>query len=517
MTSSGANTWSVPLELNNLQSQIQTKLNGKVDNPMTSNLLASGFSVLGDGGGEVGNGNYVIGGSKLFNVIQTDLTELFTVDANANTTVGGTAIVTSLNVGNVTSTSANGSVINVFDIDGSVSLSSGFQQFLYNADSRAIQISANSSDPFITLTNASNSQTTTVQSGSIQVSDLPLIKTTTITPISVTSDTFIGAVTGSASNLTVTDDNSNATFYPVFSDGTGTGRTISADRTTGPLEYNPSSGLLTTNSLSLGTTTTASSGTTIVLTVNSTPYRIITGSTAQTIQLPDATTLKTGIIYYFNNNSSANITVQNNGAVTLYTVIPGAISECILRSIATANGTWDFHSLAPSNVQFGTNNLNFIGSSTATIQHTGAGTLQIGAFTSTGAINLNTNNISGGGTITANAFVGTPLRLASGTIQTVAGGGTTTLTTAQLYRIVFCTGAVALTLILPSTGLNSGDYYHIISGQTLNNVTIYQTSAVAGNLIKVLTPTASSNLASSGCTVIWNATAGQWMTIAGNS
>jgi hypothetical protein len=517
MTSSGANTWSIPLELNNLQSQIQTKLNGKVDNPMTSNLLAAGFTVLNDGGGDSANPNYVIGGSKLFNVVQTDLTELFTVDANANTIVGGTAIVTTLNVGNGVNTSANGSVLNIVDIDGNVSLSSGFQQFTYNADSRAVSISASSSDPFMTLTNASNSQTTTIQSGSIQVTDIPLIKTTTITPISVTSDTFIGAFSGSASNLDVTDTSTNSTFYPVFSDGTGTGKTIYADRTTGPLEYNPSSGLLTTNSLSLGTTTTTSSGTTIVLTVNSTPYRIITGSTAQTIQLPDATTLKTGIIYYFNNNSSANITVQNNGAVTLYTVIPGAISECILRSGATVNGTWDFHSMTPNNVQFGTNNLNFTGASNTTIQHTGAGTLQIGAFTSTGAINLNTNNITGGGSITAVSFTGTPTRLASGIIQTIAGGGTTTLTTAQLYRIVFCTGAIALTLILPSTGLNSGDYYHIVSGQTLNNVTIYQTSAIAANLIKVLTPTASSNLASSGCTLIWNATAAQWMTIAGNS
>ena len=343
MTSSGANTWSVPLELNNLQSQIHTSLAGKVDNPMTSNLLAAQFTVLNDGGGDSANPNYVIGGSKLFHVVQTDLTELFTVDANANTTVGGTAIVTTLNVGNSVTTSANGSVLSILDIDGSMSMSSGVQNFLYNADSRAINISASSSDPFILLTNASNSQTTTVQSGSIQVSDIPLIKTTTITPISVTSDTFIGSFSGSASNLTVTDTSTNSTFYPVFSDGTGTGRTIYADRTTGPLEYNPSSGLLTTNTLSLGTTTTTSSGTTIVLTVNSTPYRIITGSTAQTIQLPDATTLKTGIIYYFNNNSSANITVQNNGAVTLYTVLPGAISECILRSGATANGTWDFN------------------------------------------------------------------------------------------------------------------------------------------------------------------------------
>jgi hypothetical protein len=59
---------------------------------------------------------------------------------------------------------------------------------------------------------------------------------------SITATTFIGALTGAASQVEVTDNNTSATFYPVFTSATGTGQTLNADATTGPFSVNPNTG-----------------------------------------------------------------------------------------------------------------------------------------------------------------------------------------------------------------------------------------------------------------------------------
>ena len=95
MTSAGANTWSVPLELNNLESLIYSNPSGAVlsisagnpnvtitgtsTNPiisgtlvnLTSNVATSNFALSGNTGG---NPSFVIGGGEEFKVITTDLT-----------------------------------------------------------------------------------------------------------------------------------------------------------------------------------------------------------------------------------------------------------------------------------------------------------------------------------------------------------------------------------------------------------------------------------------------------------
>lgn len=106
------------------------------------------------------------------------------------------------------------------------------------------------------------------------------------------------------------------------------------------------------NSLQNATKTTSAGGTT-VLTAASSRYQALTGSSSQTYQLPDATTLSLGPWFTFNNNSSGSLIITNAGTSTLYTLPAGGIIQCGPTDISTANGAWDFHGYFPSTVTWG--------------------------------------------------------------------------------------------------------------------------------------------------------------------
>jgi len=107
------------------------------------------------------------------------------------------------------------------------------------------------------------------------------------------------------------------------------------------------------NNSFLNTTSTVSAGGTTVLTVASSHNQYLTGSSAQTYQLPDATTLALSQTFTFNNNSSQSLTVTNAGAVSQYVIPAGGAVQCFVTNIGSANGIWDFHAVAPSTVTWG--------------------------------------------------------------------------------------------------------------------------------------------------------------------
>jgi len=90
---------------------------------------------------------------------------------------------------------------------------------------------------------------------------------------------------------------------------------------------------------------TVTSGTPITLTVSSATIQHLTGSTAQTIVLPDATTMKKGVRYVFKNRSSALLTVEYDDNTTAVTGVGGAEVTAYLLDATTSNGTWDFSTL----------------------------------------------------------------------------------------------------------------------------------------------------------------------------
>jgi hypothetical protein len=97
--------------------------------------------------------------------------------------------------------------------------------------------------------------------------------------------------------------------------------------------------------------TTAAAGTT-VLTVASARTQILFGSTTQTYQLPDATTLALGQSFIFVNASSGALTVQNGALGTIDVIPSGGASQLGTVNIATVAGTWGIYSFLPGSYNF---------------------------------------------------------------------------------------------------------------------------------------------------------------------
>ena len=154
----------------------------------------------------------------------------------------------------------------------------------------------------------------------------------------------------------------SGTALPVANGGTGV--TISSGANSVVLR--DANVNISANSISEGYSNVSAAGTTTTLTVASVPNYVVTGSGGQTYQLPDATTLPNGVNYTFNNNqSSGTIVVKNNSGTTIATIQSGGLVDVSLLSNSIAAGSWDVHNLAPANVSWSTNTLDYPGSITS--------------------------------------------------------------------------------------------------------------------------------------------------------
>lgn len=95
-----------------------------------------------------------------------------------------------------------------------------------------------------------------------------------------------------------------------------------------------------------GRATTVTAAGTTTLTVNS-PYRqVFTGTTTQTVVLPDATTCLLGQKYRIRNQSTGVLTINANGGGNVCYVSPGAIHELVCSDNSSAAGIWDQYQVA---------------------------------------------------------------------------------------------------------------------------------------------------------------------------
>ncbi len=88
-------------------------------------------------------------------------------------------------------------------------------------------------------------------------------------------------------------------------------------------------------------TSTATAAGTTTLTAASKYYQNFTGTTTQTVVLPDATTLDLGHPFQIANNSTGIITLNMNGGTLLKTIAPGNTCLVFCTGIGTAAGTWN--------------------------------------------------------------------------------------------------------------------------------------------------------------------------------
>lgn len=103
------------------------------------------------------------------------------------------------------------------------------------------------------------------------------------------------------------------------------------------------SGFLTSQTLALTATTTATAAGTTTLTATSNTNQQFTGTSTQTVVLPNATTLVNGTTYNVLNRSTGAVTVNANGGGNLATVAANSQITFTLISNGTSAGTWDVY------------------------------------------------------------------------------------------------------------------------------------------------------------------------------
>ena len=178
----------------------------------------------------------------------------------------------------------------------------------------------------------------------------------------ITATTFSGALSGNATtattatnatNVAITDDNTNATFYPVFA-STNTGNLpLKVDKTTNPLSYNPSTGLLTSTTFSgalSGNATTATTATnatnvaTTAVSTNASYYPTFVSATtgnnpasvdADLTYNPSTNTLTTSNLNTGVVNGASGVLLQYNGT-TQSSITTNGVQLTLLSTQGTA-------------------------------------------------------------------------------------------------------------------------------------------------------------------------------------
>jgi hypothetical protein len=248
---------------------------------------------------------------------------------------------------------------------------------------------------------------------------------------------------------------------------------LSSDGVTNQFQLDPSGNMTLSASgyatnFTSGLSNVVSSASPIILTSTSLRSWVISGTSAQTFNLPDATTLRIGATFIFNNNStggSAFINNYNNGSVV--TVARGAWVSVVLTDNSGANtsGIWDYHSQLPANATFGLTGLTYSG---------GTVSFANGNFSAT------TNQITLGTSSHQTILTAPAPSGASVTATIVAGGNSNTVIPSTGSAGQFATGISSAGVISYTTPTG------LISGLTTNGA-LYASSATAISSTAALT------------------------------
>jgi hypothetical protein len=258
------------------------------------------------------------------------------------------------------------------------------------------------------------------------------------------------------------------------------------------------------NALTGGLTITSAAGTT-TLTNTSARNIVVTGTTTQTIQLPDVTTLSVGWEFNIQNGSTGVVTVQSSGANAFSPTIQAGHSARLVCIAITGTGTASWQQ-----TYYGSSNRTGSGSqvyaSSPTLTTPNLGTPSAVTLTNGTGLPLTTGvtgtlPIANGGTnaTTANAGLTNLTTLTS----TATAAGTTTLTNTSTYFQLF-TGTTTQTVVLPVTStLATGWTFHIINNST-GNLTV---NSSGGNLVVTVIPGTTAMCTCIGTTLT---TAADW-------
>lgn len=303
---------------------------------------------------------------------------------------------------------------------------------------------------------------------------------------------------------------------------------LTSAATAGAAALRDSNANLAANSVIEAMATTVTAAGTTTLTVASAPFQQFTGTSTQTVVLPNATTLTNGQVYTIANRSTGAVTVETFGGSTLQAVSGGAEAIFTLISNSGSAGTWD---ITGNIVPVYTANVGDGSSTSYTITHnlgsrgvsievydastyqtincdkfrttTNTATLTFGTAPSvnayvvviiggsSGAASVTSTSITDS-TVTGRSLITAANALAVqnvvfGFTSTATAAGTTTLTVSSAPIQCF-TGTSTQTVVLPTTSILAGMQFSIINEST---AAVTVESSNAATLI-VLAPSASA-------------------------
>jgi hypothetical protein len=186
-----------------------------------------------------------------------------------------------------------------------------------------------------------------------------------------TSPTLVTPALGTPSAAILT----NATGLPLTTGVTGTlpnsNTTATSSPTANAIVTRDANANAQVNTIVENFTTTVTAAGTTSLTAATSPIQQFTGTTTQTVTLPDATTLSVGYQISVLNRSTGVVSVNNHGGTLQQAIPASAQTTFTCTSVGTSNGTWDVStSSAASNTAYredyvvGTALNNYTGSST---------------------------------------------------------------------------------------------------------------------------------------------------------
>lgn len=123
----------------------------------------------------------------------------------------------------------------------------------------------------------------------------------------------------------------------------------------------PGIGTITANKFVPGYSSITSAGGTTSLTSGSNYYQRVVGTSAQTVKMPDATTLLNGTTFIIDNDSTGTVTIKDGANTTIESIPSTGVDYIYLIDNSTVAGTWVAYSLNPSNYDFTSTNANFGG------------------------------------------------------------------------------------------------------------------------------------------------------------
>ena len=199
------------------------------------------------------------------------------------------------------------------------------------------------------------------------------------------------------------------------------------------------------NSVTQELTSTISSAAITTLTPASSHFQVLTGTTTQTYKLPDATSLPTGSIWVFDNDSTGNLTVTDNAGTTIDVVAAGGYATVFLEANGTVGGEWGRFGMVPSEVNWGTNSLN-LGGLTVITNGTWNGATIAYNYGGTGLTSFAAANNALYSTSASTLTAGTLPVLAGGTgVTTSTGTGSTVLSAGPTFTGTVNTANLAYT------------------------------------------------------------------------